>query len=92
MGGAVALRRWIPVGPFIQDFRSEFHLLRHRLAMLVPQVAVRPHRQSSAVLVTEPARNRWDVHTGFDASRCEQMPQVMVGDSFDGQNFYRAVN
>ena len=58
--------------------------------MLVPQVAVSPHRQRPAVLVTEPARNRWDVHAGFDTPRGEQMPQVMVSDSFDAQNFYRA--
>lgn len=52
---------------------SEFYLGRHRLTVLVAEVAVGFHRQSSAVFVAQPARHSWDVNARFNATRGKQV-------------------
>ena len=39
------------------------------------------HRQGTAVLVSEPTRDRRNVDAAFDAPSREEMPQVMVSDA-----------
>ena len=68
---------------------SEFDLLGHRLAMLVAKVPVGFHGQGPAVFVPEPSGNRWDVHARFNAPGCEQMPEVMVGETRNSNLFAR---
>ena len=46
----------------------KFHFLRHRLTVFVAEVAVCFHCQRPAVLVTEPARDRGNIHAGFNAA------------------------
>ena len=57
---------------------KEMNFLRHRSGMTVAQVTINLHRQCAAVFVAEPAGNRWDIHAAFNASRREQMAQIMV--------------
>ena len=53
------------------------------------------HRECAAVLVTEPAGDCRDVHARFNAAGCEQMPQIVVGETNSPQLFasriYRAL-
>src|SRR5947207_2847139 len=53
--------------------------------MLVAQVAVNPHRERAPIAVAQPTRNSRDVHARFNAPRREQMPQIMVRDSWDAE-------
>ena len=53
--------------------------------MLIAQMAINFHRQSAAVFVTEPARNRWHINAAFNAPRGKQVAQVMVGKTSDPQ-------
>lgn len=46
----------------------ERDFLSHRNGMLVAKMAVHLHGQRAAILVAEPARNRWNVHPAFDAA------------------------
>ena len=46
-------------------------------------MAVCFHAQRTAVFMPEPPRNRWNVHTAFDADGREEMPQIMVRYAFD---------
>lgn len=41
------------------------------------------HCQYSTVPVSKPSADRLDVHAGFNATRGEQMAQVMVGNPVD---------
>ena len=70
----------------------ECHLQRFPLAMLIAQMAVGFHAQRAAVLMSEPARNRWNVHAGLNAACSEQVPQIVVGNAFHTGQFCRAVD
>ncbi len=41
------------------------------------------HAQRAAILVSEPARNGWNIYAGFNAAGGEQMAQIVVRDAFD---------
>src|SRR5437588_5257632 len=69
----------------------EADLLRLRNAMLASQVSIRFHCQRAPVLVSEPAGNGWNVHGGFNASRCKQMPQVVMGDAICSDLLARSI-
>lgn len=62
--------------PFSDCFERDF--LSHFVRVLVAQVTVNFHRQHSAVFVTEPQRNGWNVHSGFNAPGREQVTQIVV--------------
>ena len=49
--------------------------------MLIAQVTVGLHCQRSTVLMAEPSRNGRNIDARFNTSRCEQMPQIVMGDS-----------
>ena len=68
---------------------SEFDLLGHLLAVLVAKVPVGFHGQRPAVFVAEPARDRWNVHAGFDAPGREQVAQVVVREAWNSNLFAR---
>ena len=52
--------------------------------MLVTQVAVRLHRQRTAVFVAEPPADRRDIHTALNAARGEEVAKVVVADPDQG--------
>ena len=72
---------------FCGSLRTERNTLRHLGRMLIPQVAVNPHRKRTAVLMTEPARDGGDVHSAFDAAGRKEMPQIMMRDFGDPDLF-----
>ena len=53
----------------------------HAGGMLVAQMAVNLHRQCTAVTVAQPAGDGEDAHAGFNAACCEQLAQVVMGDT-----------
>ncbi len=54
--------------------------LRHLGGMMIAQMPIGAHRQRAAIPVPQPARNRRNVHAGFDATCCEKVTQIVVGD------------
>jgi hypothetical protein len=52
-------------------------LCRHRLAMLIAQVPVSPHRQGTAVFMSKPPADGRDIDAAFNASGREQVPQIV---------------
>lgn len=65
----------------------KFHLLRHRLTVFVPKVAIHLHRQRSPVLVIKPTRDGRDVHAGFNAPGREKMAKIVMCDPSNSKNF-----
>ena len=61
---------------------------QYRLA-LVAHMAMNLHRQCATVAVAEPTGDGGNVLAGFNAAGCEQMTQVVVGDSGDGDSNVR---
>ena len=54
------------------------HALGHRGAVLVAQMSVGSRHEQAAVLVPQPASNRFEVHTGFDGVAAEEVAQAVV--------------
>src|SRR5260221_383620 len=60
--------------------------------VLPTQMPVGLHRQRATVLVPEPAGDGRDVHTAFDANRCEEMTKVVVRDAGHAYFFGGAIH
>src|SRR5262245_28226445 len=60
--------------------------------MFIAQMAIRFHCQHAAIFVPEPTRYSRNINAAFDATRCEEMPQRMMRDSFHPDSLHRAVN
>ena len=59
----------------------EAHSLGLSNAVLAAQVAVSFHCQCAAVSVSKPPGDGWNIHAGFDAARCKQVPQIVMCDA-----------
>lgn len=58
--------------------RAKFHELCHACGVLVAEMSIDFHSQSSAVFVREPTGDSGNIHAAFDAAGGEQVPQIVV--------------
>ena len=83
-------RKWNHVGLFHRTCR-ERDALCLRNAVFAAQVTIGFHCQRPAVFVSEPTRDGRNVHAAFDAARCKQMPQVVMGDTISADLLARSI-
>ena len=67
-------------GSRLRRSQIECHLLRHRCAVFVAQMSIRHCNQHAAVLVTEPASDHFEVTSGLDGIRAEEVAHRMVAE------------
>src|SRR5580704_7253600 len=60
--------------------------------MVVAQMPVCLHCERPAVFVSEPLRNRRNINAAFNASSCEQMPEIVMRDPLESQVHASAVD
>ena len=68
------------------------NFLRHLSRMTVAQMSINFHRQRAAILVAEPATDGWYINAGFNATRGEQVAQIVMRDAGDAQFFTGRIN
>src|SRR5215831_3283536 len=68
---------WNDIGVLFRERRKRDALCL-LFAVFVAQVAVNAHGQCTAIFLSEPTRDSWNIHAGFDAACCKQMPQIVV--------------
>ena len=59
---------------------TELHQFCGILAVFIPQVAIRFHRERAAVLVAQPPRNGRDVYARFNTAGREIMPHIVMSE------------
>jgi hypothetical protein len=59
----------------------EAHTLRLRNAVLAPQMTVGFHCECTAVFMSKPTRDCWNIHSALNANSREQVPQVVMRDA-----------
>src|SRR5436190_17587395 len=68
------VNRWLLI------HRIKRHSLRHCCRMLVSQMPIRFCRQDTAVLVSEPSTNRFEIHASLDCVGTEKMSQRVMSE------------
>lgn len=62
IGGFMGIQTQAPLGG-----RNKGHLLRLPDAVVPPQMPIDPHGEGSSILVPQPARNRCNIDSAFNA-------------------------